>query len=331
MKSDGRIVTERRYGEGEGIDAFWSVAEAENGRRMFAGFTTRIGAGGIDAYSLLTDASGTLLSERAFGGGGYDRFTSVIAVRDGFVLLGHSQVEGDDKRRIFVVKTGLDGQPLWERVHDAPESWGALYIAPHMDGFIVAGGTEVKGNGDMFAMKLDRDGNELWRRRVGTPDWDEVNHGLVIRPDGVIVLAGYTHRRGEEANDLVAASLSPSGSVELIERFGGTGDDRAILAKADPQGRIWIIGHSNSAGAGGTDLLLARLDVSGQFETSALVIGGAKDDHGTAVLPLPGGSLLLAGYSEGFGGGGEDAFVLQIPAPRFDRPSPSFRSEVVRR
>ena len=90
----------------------------------------------------------------------------------------------------------------------------------------------VDGDGDMFAMKVDAEGRELWRQRVGTPEWDEVNHGLVVRPDGRIVLAGYTHRRGEEANDLVAATLSPSGELVRIERFGGVGDDRAILAKA---------------------------------------------------------------------------------------------------
>lgn len=325
----GRVLTERTHGEGSGIDAFWAVAEGSDGRRMFAGFTTRIGAGGIDALTVLADSGGTPISERAFGGAGYDRFTSVVALPDGFVFLGHSQAEGDDKRRIFVVKTGLDGQALWERVHDAPESWGALYIARHPDGgLIVAGGTEVKGDGDMFAMKLDRDGQELWRRRAGTAEWDEINHGLVVRPDGSIVLAGYTHRRGEQSNDLVAAILSADGSVERIERFGGSGDDRAILAKPDSKGRIWIVGHSDSAGAGGPDLLLARLDSRGKFESAALTIGGAKADHGTAVLPQPDGSILLAGYSQGLGAGGEDAFVLKLSAPRFGQPNRSFRREV---
>ncbi len=331
VSTSGQLIGQKTYGAGQGIDAFWSVAEAREGRRMFAGFTTRIGSGGIDGLALLTDADGDLLSERAFGGAGYDRFTSIVDVTDGLVFLGHSQAGGDDKRRIFIVKTGLDGQPLWERIHDSPESWGALYIAPTDDGgFVVAGGTEVDGDADMFAMKLDRDGRELWRKRVGTPDWDEVNHGLVVRPDGGIVLAGYTHRRGEEANDFVAASLSSTGSVERIERFGGTGDDRAILAKQDAEGRIWIVGHSNSAGAGGTDLLLARLDAKGQFEPAALTIGSTADDNGTAVLAMHDGTLMLAGYSRGLGGGMQDGFVLQLSKPDWKRPNPAFRRDVAK-
>lgn len=331
LSPGGQLIRQKSYGEGKGIDAFWSVAEAGDGKRMFAGFTTRIGAGGIDGLAILTDSNGAPLFERAFGGAGYDRFTSVARVADGFVFLGHSQADGEDKRRIFVVKTALDGQKLWERVHDAPDSWGALYIAPTTDdGFIVAGGTEVAGDGDLFAMKLDREGQMLWRKRAGTPDWDEVNHGLVVRPDGAIVLVGYTHRRGEESNDLVAASLSPSGEVERIERFGGKGDDRAILAKSDAQGRVWIVGHTASAGAGGTDLLLARLDSKGRFEAAALTIGSSVDDHGTALLPLADGSLLLAGYSRGLGGGGQDGFALRLSKPGWDKANPAFRQELVK-
>ena len=325
---DGHLVEQRAYGEGGGIDAFWSMAEASDGSRMFAGFTTRMGGGGIDGLALLTDAKGELRLDPAFDAGGYDRFTDLAIVEDGYVLLGHSQDAGADKRRIFIVKVDRAGLPLWERTHDAPDSWGALYVEPAGDGgFIVAGGTTIAGDGDMFAMKVDAAGRELWRKRAGTPDWDEVNHGLVVRPDGRIVLVGYTHGRGEEANDLVAATLDRNGDVDRLERFGGTGDDRAILAKPDATGRIWIVGQTASAGAGGTDLLLARLDRNGAFEASALTIGGPADDNGTAVLPLSDGSIMLAGYSTGLGGGGQDAFVLRLTAPEWSKPHPAFRRQ----
>jgi len=330
LSSDGQVLARHSYGEGRGIDAFWSMAEAVDGNRMFAGFTTRMGGGGIDGFAQLTDGTGQVQVERAFGGGGYDRFTDVAATRDGFVFLGHSQPTGQEKRRIFIVKTGLRGQPLWERVHDAPESWGALYIEPVAGGFVIAGGTTVAGDSDMFAMKVDAQGRELWRKRVGTTDWDEINHGLVLKPDGRLVMTGYTHRRGEDANDLVAATLSPAGEVERIERFGGRADDRAILAKADAKGRVWIVGHSASAGAGGSDLLLVRLDANGRFEPAAVTIGGPADDNGTALLPMADGSLLLAGYSNGLGRGGQDAFVLKLTRPSWNKPNPAFRREVAK-
>lgn len=331
LRLNGSFVSQHRYGAGGGIDAFWSMREAAQGGRMFAGFTTRFGGGGIDGFTLLARGDGAVVREAAFGGGGYDRFTSVAQVTDGYVLLGHSQAEGAAKRRVFAVKTDLNGKKLWERIYDAPDSWGALYIesAPG-GGFFIAGGTDQGGgDADMFAMKIDSQGRELWRHTAGTPGWDEINHGLVVRRDGSIVLVGYAHRRGEETNDLVAATLSPSGEVRFVETFGGAADDRAILARADASGRVWVVGQTASAGAGGTDLLLARLDASGGFEKAALTIGGPSDDNGTAVLPLADGSVMLAGYSRGLGGGAQDAFVVRISKPAFDKPHPAFRSELI--
>jgi hypothetical protein len=326
--TDGTLVGQSRHGEGSGTDAFFGLAEAEDGSRVLAGFTTRIGHGGIDAWALLARADGSMASEEAHGGAGYDRFTDVAEAADGWVFLGHSQAEHSDKRRIFLVKTDRSGRKLWERVHDAAESWGALYIEPAPGGgLIIAGGTSGGGDADMFAMKVAEDGSELWRKRTGTADWNEINHGLVVRPNGEIVLVGYTNK-SVGANDVVAATLSPTGEVVRLERWGGMADDRAILARAGGDGRIWIVGHTASAGAGGDDAFVTSLGKDGSFDGAAAIIGGAADDRGTAVVPLADGSLVIAGYSRSLGQGGDDAFVGRLSAPTGEA-HPGFRREVV--
>jgi hypothetical protein len=326
--TDGTLVGQSHHGEGSGTDAFFGLAEAEDGSHVLAGFTTRIGDGGIDAWTLIARADGKVGHEEAHGGAGYDRFTDVAAAADGWVFLGHSQAEDSDKRRIFLVKTDKVGRKLWERVHDAAESWGALYIEPAPGGgFIVAGGTSASGNADMFAMKVAEDGSELWRKRVGTADWNEINHGLVVRPDSEIVLVGYSNKSGG-ANDVVAATLNSGGDVIRLERWGGAADDRAILARAGADGRVWITGHTASAGAGGDDAFVTSLGKDGSFEGAAAIIGAAADDRGTAILPLADGSLVIAGYSRSLGRGGEDAFVGRLSAP-VGEAHPVFRREVV--
>lgn len=329
LTPDGTKVSERRYGENGGSDAFWSAVEAADGRRIFGGFTTRIGPGGINGYVLVSRPDGVIVKENGFGAGGYDRFTGLAAAGDGYVFLGHSQPAGADKRRVYLVRTDAAGLPVWERVHDAPESWGALYIEPVAGGFVIAGGTARDGDSDMFVMKVDDAGRELWRKRVGTAEWDEINHGLVIRPDGRIVIVGYTHARGSEVNDLVAATLSADGEVDRLERFGGNGDDRAILANADAAGTVWIVGQTASAGAGGSDMLLTSLDASGAFTGVAVTLGGPADDNGTAVHPIGSESVVVAGYSRNLGVGAQDAFVARLSRPASRGTNPAFRRTVV--
>ena len=328
VEKDGTLVRQSGHGAGGGVDTFFGMLEAEDGRRVLAGFTTRIGHGGIDALAVIMAPDVAVLREEAYGGGGYDRFTDVASTDDGYVFLGHSQEAGSDKRRIFLVKRDREGRKQWERIHDAPESWGALYVEPAPDGgFIIAGGTSAAGDSDMFAMKVDVEGREVWRKRAGTPDWNEINHGLVVRPNGEIVLVGYTNR-GEGPNDVVAATLTADGDTRRIERWGGNADDRAILARSGSNDRIWIVGHTASTGAGGDDAFVTSLSAEGSFEGGAVVVGGKEDDRGTAVLPLSDGSVVMAGYSRSLGSSSEDAFVLRLTTPSLEA-HPSFRREVV--
>lgn len=327
ISPSGQAISDHRYGAKGGSDAFWSAAEGGDGNRIFAGLTTRIGPADINGYVLVSRADGTIVKENGFGHAGYDRFTDLAPAGDGFVFLGHSQLPGG-LRRTYIVKTSAAGQPLWEQIHGGPETWSALYIEPVAGGFVIAGGTDGGGDSDMFVMKVDGDGRELWRKRVGTPDWEEINHGLVVRPDGAIVLVGYTHKRGSEANDLVAATLSADGDIVRLERFGGSGDERARLPWLADDGRIWIAGHSDSAGSGGSDALVVALDRYGSFASSAILVGSKGDDVGTAVLQLAGGRLMLAGYSE-TPGSGEDAFVAAIDPVQPGAAHPAFRRTVV--
>ena len=327
LTQSGQVASDHRYGANGGVDAFWSVAEAADGNRIFAGFTTRVGPAGINGFVLVSRPDGQIVKENGIGHAGYDRFTDLAPAGDGFVFVGHSQLP-EALRRTYIVKTDAAGLPVWERIYGGPETWSALYIEPVADGFVIAGGTDGGGDGDMFVMKVDAEGREQWRKRVGTPDWDEINHGLVLRPDGTIVLVGYTHARGSEVNDLVAATLTRDGEIVRLEHFGGSGDDRAIFGKVDESGTVWIVGQTASAGAGGSDLLLTSLDSTGAFTGVAATVGGAQDDNGTAVLPADDASIIIAGYSRNLGRGGQDAFIARVSQP-VGKPHSAFRRVVV--
>jgi len=330
VRGDGSAAADRHYGE-RGVNAFWSAREGQGERLAFAGFTTEGGAGGIDALAVSTRADGAVVAERQFGGAGYDRFTSLAPAGDGHVFLGHSQPAGEDRRRLFAVRTDADLDPVWERIIEAPESLGALYIAAAADGgFVVAGGIG-SGEGDIVVIKLDGDGRELWRRTIGSAEASDVNHGLALLANGNIVVVGYSRSWGARDNDLLAATLSPTGEVLAIDMLGGAGDDRPILAKADAAGGVVIVGQTASAGAGGTDLMLARLGPDGSFMPGVITLGTAAEDHGTAIHPLGGGDLLVAGYSNAAGGrGGQDAFLARLSAPSWGRSNPAFERRQVR-
>jgi hypothetical protein len=329
LRDSGDIVAAREYGAGGGVDAFWSMREADDGKLAFSGFTSRIGGGGIDGWAIVTEKDGAIVKENAYGiGAGYDRFIGLAPAADGgYVFVGHAQPAGmPDVRYMLIVKTDASGIEQWRRVHSGPKSDPALYVEPSGDGgFIISGGYED----DLLVLKIDAQGNELWRKTIGTPGVVDNNHGLVVLPDRRIVVVGYTASWGARSNDMLAAVLSPAGELLKVETFGGADDDRAILARADDQGRVWIVGYTKSAGAGGWDIVVTRLGKEGSFEGGVTTLGTDKDDNGAAIRPLADGSLLIGGYSRSFGHGGEDAFIARISAPQWKRPHPDFARKTV--
>jgi hypothetical protein len=217
---------------------------------------------------------------------------------------------------------------LWEQIIDGPDSYGALYIEPAGDGgFVIAGGIAAGEESDMLVLKVDSGGREQWRRTVGAAGTPDVNHGLVVRPDGSILVVGYSRSWNARDNDILAATLSPEGEIERLAMYGGAGDDRPMLAKLGRDGRVWIVGRTSSAGAGESDLVLTGLDSKGDFLGGAITLGGARDDIGTAIHPLA-DSLLVAGYSLNLGRGGEDSFVARISMPGAGK-HPAFEARVV--
>lgn len=323
----GKVLWRREYGQGKGADAFWAAAEAADGRIVATGFTNRIGSGGLDAYAAVLGGDGRLISEAAFGGPGYDRATDIAPTIDGgFLLAGHTESGHGGKRDVLLVKLGPDGAEQWRRDYGGPDSEGALYLEPAGDGgFVLAGGTDERGDGDVLVMKVDAEGRQLWRRVIGDHGADDTPHNLNILPGGRIQMSGYTAGYGSQGHDLLSLTLSREGELLREEVMGGAGDDRAMVSGLDREGRTWATGYTRSAGAGGWDIFLTRLGRDGGFEGPIATIGGPKDDNGTAVLPLADGDLLVAAYSQNLGGGGQDAVVMRVKPPKAGAPDPRFR------
>jgi uncharacterized delta-60 repeat protein len=313
--ADGAIGWRREHGLGGGIDAYWNGLQAADGRLALAGFTTRIGAGGIDAYFSTLTPDGWIVKENAYGGPKYDRATDLAAASDGgYVLAGMTESFGAGKRDILLLKVDAHGVEQWRRIYGDAGNDAALYIDATSDGnFVIAGGTEgANDDSQILVMKIDGEGREVWRRTIGEAGKDDVNHGLALLPDGRIVVTGYSKSWDARDHDIVVALLSPAGEIERIDMIGGADDDRPITLKADSHGNVWIVGYTKSAGAGGWDVLVTSYDPASGFRNVFATFGGTADDNGTALEPLPDGSLLVAGYSRNLSTPSPDAFVMRV-------------------
>ncbi len=79
----------------------------------------------------------------------------------------------------------------------------------------------------------------------------------------------------------------------------------------DSQGSLVVLSNTRNFDADGLDILLATFSSKGDL-IRALRLGGLRDDSGRALVIDTDGSVWIAGYSERFGLGANDAFLVQL-------------------
>ncbi len=102
----------------------------------------------------------------------------------------------------------------------------------------------------------------------------------------------------------------PSGHIQWNKTYGGSDDEiaSAIVQTAD-EGFI-VAGMTSSFGAGGFDYWLVKTDSQGKMQWNK-TYGGDQDDFATSVIKTHDGGYALAGWTNSFGAGGEDLWLVK--------------------
>ncbi len=229
-----------------------------------------------------------------------------------------------ERRALTLAKYGRDGQVRWtrefSRVRVASPSVGA---SPSGDVFLSANAFLYPvdfGLGeahDGFVVKLSRDGQPLWQRRVGQKVYGlaaDAQGGVFVAaeewtPDGHLPVLAHHDAQGaylwtrqldavDEGTQLHALALMPSGQAVLAGRLVG-------MLRVDGQ---------DFGAPGARGLVLLAFERDGRLAWGRQVRG--VEGHVTAVKPGPDGSVALVGDFQGrlpWGGttlSGSGAFVL---------------------
>jgi len=92
----------------------------------------------------------------------------------GIVIVGETIVafEPEMTRHMLLLRLDAEGQLLWTRTYGGDRSSSGHAVSAESDGgFIVSGAiqSELGDDSDVYLLRVDSDGNELWSRTFGTP------------------------------------------------------------------------------------------------------------------------------------------------------------------
>jgi uncharacterized delta-60 repeat protein len=268
-------------------------------------------------------------------GGTYDWAFATAIQPDGRILAaGVSDARGTYDFALARYTSAHDLDPTFGQGGVVLTDFGPSYdwayaLALQPDGkIVVAGVSDVSGSKDFALARfspngvLDRsfgDGGLVTEnRRVLTTD---IIHGIVIQPDGRIVVAGVSFEDvltlSPHGDFLVARYLS-TGKPDLTFGIGGltTTDfgngsyDEPYAVVLQPDGKVVLGGYTNSGNDpgvlfGADQLALARYLPSGLLDPSfghggkVVFDGGSLDERILALALAPDGSLVAGGYTNG--------------------------------
>ncbi len=93
--------------------------------------------------------------------------------------------------------------------------------------------------------------------------------------------------------------------------FGGSKIDEAFALQVLDDGSIVVAGGTESYGAGGKDVYVLKLDSEGN-KIWEKTFGGSKNDEAFALQVLDDDSIVVAGWTDSYGAGGEDVYVIKL-------------------
>jgi hypothetical protein len=321
--SEGSEEWNKTFG-GPGYDNGQSVRETIDGGYILVGRTESYGVG-CDLWLIKIDSEGNEKWSRIFGGSGFDGGWSVQETKDdGYIIAGETASYGAGDIDLWLIKTDSEGNEEWNKTFGGLGTEYGNSVRETSDGDYIATGDTTSfsaGSTDLWLIKTDSEGNEVWNRTYGGSDSDG-SKSVQETSDGGYIITGYTTSFGSEGTDLWLIKTDSEGGEEWNRTFGEPvqdigpiggelGYDRGESVQETSDGGYIIAGYTTSYGAFPGDLWLIKTNSEGVLEWD-MVSGRRGTDEGTSVQEAGEGEYIIAGFTDRYGVGGIDVWLVKV-------------------
>jgi hypothetical protein len=201
---------------------------------------------------------------------------------------------------------------LWTKTFGGDSTDVGLSIQQTSDtGFILVGYTRSfgAGNSDVYLIKADQDGNELWTKTYGGGA-DDYGNSVQETSDGGFIIVGETWSYGTWDADVFLIKTDAAGETLWTKKYSDSTSECGYSVKQLPDSGFIIVGARFFAVDGHYDVLLIRTEMNGDTIWTK-TYGGPYEDIGYSVQLTTEGGFIITGRTSSFGSGGEDVYLLK--------------------
>jgi len=307
----GNALWAKTFGESD-TDYAYTVQQTTDGGFIVGAHSGSFGAGSHDVYLIKCDVNGEIVWTKVYGGSSADGAYSIQQTKDGgYIVAAHVNSFGAGLHDVYLIKTDAKGDTVWTRIYGGTNEDRLRAVQQTTDGgYILVSETLSFGAGsaDVYLIKTDNSGNLMWTKTYGGSSSD---YGYSVRQtlDGGYIIAGYTSSFGAGTSDVYLIRTDNNGDISWAKTYGGTSSDFGYSVRQTTDGGYIVAGYTESFGIAG-DVYLIHTDADGSLVWSKS-FGGTGNDRGWSAQQTTDGGYVIAGFSESFGAGNKDVYLIK--------------------
>ena len=275
--------------------------------------------GYVDKISLVVKKVVTkkcMTYETSYGGKRDDIGRSIIALKDGALIVGHTESFGAKGDDAYVIKVDTFGNKVFDMVFGGKQDDVLKDAVAIKDGFIVTGTSRSfgkSGKESMYIARLSHSGKLKWKHGYSWDDDYYYRGNSIIKTSekNFIIAGNKEHKRTFSApSDAFLNYIDNNGITKTTKAYGGD-DKESINSIISTKNGFVFAGFTDTWGAGGEDMYVIKTNKSGDTLWHS-AFGFKEDEVAHQIIATRDGGFILVGTTESFVDFQKDIFVVKI-------------------
>lgn len=305
------VLWTRNYG-GDANEQGLAIIETAEGGLCFVGNEESFDGGGCDGWIVVTNDVGEELWNANFGGAGYDRFSDVLQLEDGWIVAGYNGSIGNGRFDFWLAKLDVDGNMVWQQAFGGGDhERGSCVIQTEDGGYLMTGSTYSfgGGNGDGWVVKTNENGQMEWSHAYGGGGTEAIISAVAL-PENEYMLFGYTQSQGAGGYDNWMIRINGEGEVISEGTYGDENDDYCYGQVLNEDNNFILAGTTDPEGNQQFDVIMRCVNMEGE-ELWNRVYEGEGSERCFGVVETFNGGYLLAGATGPYTDDNADNLVIR--------------------